>query len=97
MEKRKIIIKPIVIIISWLGGSLIYYFTYRFFAFSAFNTFSLVFITFLLALILKLNYTSFFFLLDVIFAMFLSSFYPFGQAMMIILVLVLVQKVLKII
>jgi len=97
MDKKNLLIGVTTIIVSWLLGSLIYYLTYSFFAFSALNTFSLIFIIFLLALILKLNYTGIFFFLDILLAVFLSSFYPFGQAIIIILILVLAQKILKII
>lgn len=87
----------LVFALSWLAGSFIYYFTYRYFAFSALNSFSLVFILFISALILKANYTGLTFFVNILAAIFFSSFYPFGQALLIILVLLSVQKILKVI
>ena len=82
--------------ISWLLGSFIYYFTFKFFAFSALNTLSLVIIVFLIGLMLKISYANIILFGDILIAIFLSSFYPFGQALIIVLFLIVSEKVLKI-
>lgn len=86
-----------VFVLTWLIGSGLYFFSFKIFAFSSLNTLTSLFSLFLLSLALKINYQSPIFLFDIIFAIFYSFFYPFGQAILIILVLVLAQKVLKIV
>jgi hypothetical protein len=54
-------------------------------------------ILFLLSMILKINYQSKLFVFDMIMASFLVSFYPFDQAFISVLVLILIQKIIKLI
>lgn len=86
-----------VFILTWLIGSGLYFLTFKIFAFSSLNTLTSIFFLFLLSLALKINYQSPVFLLDIVLAVFYSFFYPFGQAILIVLVLVLTQKILKIV
>lgn len=86
-----------VFVLTWLIGSGLYFFTFKIFAFSSLNTLTLIFFLFLLSLALKINYQSPIFLFDIIFTVFYSFFYPFGQAILIVLVLILTQKILKIV
>jgi len=84
-------------ILTWLVGSGLYFLTFKIFAFSSLNTLTSIFFLFLLSLALKINYQSPIFLFDIIFTIFYSFFYPFGQAILIVLILVLTQKILKVI
>lgn len=86
-----------VFILTWLVGSGLYFFTFKIFAFSSLNTLTSIFLLFLLSLALKINYQSPIFLFNLILTVFYSFFYPFGQAILIVLVLILSQKILKIV
>ena len=93
----RILIILAIYILTWLVGSGLYFFTFKIFAFSSLNTLTSIFLLFLLSLSLKMNYQSPIFLFDIIFTVFYSFFYPFGQAILIVLVLTLTQKILKIV
>jgi len=88
---------PILYILSIVFGTVIHYYIKRFFTFSATNILAIWVIAFVLSSMLKINPASKFFLFNLILSVFLVSFYPFGQGLIIFLVLIFSQKLLKII
>lgn len=59
------------------------------------NTSSLVVVSFVLALMLKVNYASKLFLFDLIIGIFLASLFTFTQGLLTVILLLIVHKILK--
>jgi hypothetical protein len=90
------ILKLILILaIGFIVGTFIYTLTKKYFIFSAQSVLAVWLISFIFALITKSSYGSKIFLFDLLLATILVSFYPFGQGLFIVLLILLGQKLFK--
>jgi len=85
-----------ILLIGFILGTFIYTLTKKYFIFSAQSVLAVWLISFVFALITKSSYGSKIFLLYLLLATILVSFYPFGQGLFIVLLILLGQKTFKI-
>jgi|GEM_PF-5651009 len=86
----------LVLAIGVLAGTFLYTLSKRYLVFSASNVMAIWMISFIFALITRSSYGSKLFLFDLILGSFLVSFYPFSQGFFIILLILLAEKLFKI-
>jgi len=85
----------LILIVSILIGTFLYTLSKSFLVVSAQSIMAVWMISFIFALITKSNYGSRLFLFDLLLGTILVSFYPFSQGLFIILLILIVQKIFK--
>lgn len=84
-------------VVALVAGTTLHFFLKQLALFNPTNILAVWIITFILALSLKINYQKLIFVINLIAGSFLVSLYPFGQGLIVYLLLLLGQRVLKLI